>query len=157
MSKKAECRLLVLGQALPPELSASPLVTATELWPMSRLPELLKTGPRSDWDGLILLHDPPRGDALAALEKLARLRSRCPRRARCQALGRTRDAMLARRARSIILSLPTRIEDLAAAIERIRQLGRRAAENELLASDRRAVVRLVRGHHRRKPADAQGL
>ncbi len=138
MSKKAECRLLVLGQALPPELSSSPLVTSTELWPTSKLPQLLKPDFATDCDGLILLHDPPRSDALAALEKLSGSSFSLPIVV-LDAQPTVEHATQCLRAGAVdYLSLPTRTEDLAAAVERIRQLGRRAAENELL---RRTVER----------------
>lgn len=138
MAKKAECRLLVLGQALPPELSSSPLVTDTELWPMSKLSQLLQPDAVSDWDGLVLLHDPPRGDALAALEKLRGSRFTLPIVVLDAQPAVEHATQCLRDGAVDYLSLPTRAEDLAAAIERVRQLGRRAAENELL---RRTVER----------------
>jgi DNA-binding NtrC family response regulator len=138
VSKKAECRLLVLGQALPPELSASPLVTATDLWPMSRLPELLMPDTSPGWDGLVLLHDPPGGDALAALQKLRGSKFTLPIVVLDAQPAVEHATQCLRDGAVDYLSLPTRTEDLAAAIERVRQLGRREAENELL---RRTVER----------------
>jgi two-component system response regulator AtoC len=138
VAKKVECRLLVLGQALPPELAASPLVTETELWPMAKLGELLKSNAAPDWDGLVLIHDPPRGDALAALDKLSKAKFELPVVV-LDAQPAVEHATQCLRAGAVdYLSLPTKAEDLAAAIERIRQLGRRAAETELL---RRTVER----------------